>query len=108
MVLMADDDPEDCLPAAEAFLETGAEAAFFCVLDGIELMNHLTEHLLRGKRTPSPILPDLNMPRKDGWHALIEIKAEPALKHIPIVILTTSADQKILIRQVRRTKMIRI
>jgi len=91
---MADDDSEDCWLATEAFAESGAMAAFFCVLDGIELMNHLTEHSRsEAKRLPDLILLDLNMPRKNGRQALIEIKAEPALQHIPIVILTTSADQ---------------
>ena len=94
-VLMADDDAEDCWLATEAFAESGAKAAFSCVLDGIELMNHLTE-LSRSNATelPSLILLDLNMPRKDGREAIIEIKAEPALKHIPIVILTTSKEEK--------------
>jgi len=92
-VLMADDDAEDCWLATEAFAESGAKAAFSCVLDGIELMNHLTE-LSRSNATelPSLILLDLNMPGKDGREALIEIKSDPALQHIPIVILTTSEE----------------
>ena len=94
-VLMADDDTEDCWLAAEAFAESGAKAAFSCVLDGIELMKHLAEHSHSDtKRLPDLILLDLNMPRKDGRQALIEIKAEPALQNIPIVILTTSEEQK--------------
>ncbi len=94
-VLMADDDAEDCWLATEAFAESGAKAAFSCVLDGIELMDHLAEHSRsEAKRLPDLILLDLNMPRKDGWQALIEIKSEPALQHIPIVILTTSEEQK--------------
>jgi len=93
-VLMADDDAEDCMLATEAFAESGAKAAFSCVLDGVELMDHLTKHSRsEAKRLPDLILLDLNMPRKDGREALIEIKSEPALQHIPIVILTTSADQ---------------
>jgi CheY-like chemotaxis protein len=91
---MADDDAEDCFLAAEAFAETGTEAAFRCVLDGMELMDHLAEHSRsEPKRLPDLILLDLNMPRKDGRAALIEIKSEPALRHIPIVILTTSQEQ---------------
>ncbi len=94
-VLMADDDAEDCWLATEAFAEIGANAAFCCVLDGIELMNQLTERSgSNARELPSLILLDLNMPRKDGREALIEIKAEPALKHIPIVILTTSKEEK--------------
>jgi CheY-like chemotaxis protein len=94
-VLMADDDPEDCWLAIESFAESGAKAAFSCVLDGIELMNYLTEHSrVEAKRLPDLILLDLNMPQKDGREALIEIKSEPALQHIPIVILTTSEEQE--------------
>ncbi len=93
-VLMADDDTEDCWLATEAFAESGAKAAFSCVLDGIELMNHLKEHSRsEAKRLPDLILLDLNMPRKNGWQALIEIKAESALQHIPIVILTSSQER---------------
>ena len=94
-VLMADDDAEDCLLATEAFAESGAKAAFSCVLDGVELMNQLTEHSRSHSRgLPDLILLDLNMPRKDGWQALVEIKAEPALQHIPVVILTSSQEQE--------------
>jgi CheY-like chemotaxis protein len=95
-VLMADDDAEDCMVASEAFAVSGARAEFSCVLDGMALMNHLTEHLAgRGVQgLPSLILLDLNMPRKDGREALVEIKAESALQHIPVVILTTSEEEK--------------
>ncbi len=93
-VLMANDDPEDCMLASYAFAESGAKVVFSCVLDGIELMNHLTElSRSEAKGLPDLILLDLNMPRKNGWQALIEIKAEPALQHIPIVILTSSQER---------------
>ena len=92
---MADDDAEDCMLAAHAFAESGAKAAFSCVENGMELMDYLSEHSRsEAKRLPDLILLDLNMPRKDGRQALIEIKSEPALQHIPIVILTTSKAQR--------------
>lgn len=95
LVLMADDDAEDCMLATEAFRESGAQAAFACVANGIELMDYLSGHAdPEEKGLPALILLDLNMPRKDGREALLEIKAEPALKNIPIVILTTSEEQK--------------
>lgn len=96
VVLMADDDADDCFLATEAFSESGADAAFSCVKDGIELMDYLDEHLAeRGIRElPKLILLDLNMPRKDGREALLEIIANPALQLIPIIILTTSREER--------------
>jgi len=92
-VLMADDDVEDCMLATEAFEASGAAGAFSCVKDGLELLEVLSERAGSvAEELPRLILLDLNMPRKDGREALVEIKAEPALKHIPIVILTTSRE----------------
>jgi len=95
-VLMVDDDAEDCMLATEAFRESGVKAAFSCVGNVVELTNYLSEYLAaRGaRRLPDLILLDLNMPKKDGRAALVEIKSAPALQHIPIVILTTSQEQK--------------
>jgi CheY-like chemotaxis protein len=94
-VLMADDDAEDCMLATEAFAESGANAAFSCVADGVELMDYLAKRSRSdAKSLPNLILLDLNMPRKDGRKALIEIKSDPALQHIPILILTTSKEEK--------------
>ena len=94
-VLMADDDAEDCFLATEAFKEIGADAALSCVEDGVELMNHLAKLSRHNpEELPKLILLDLNMPRKNGRQALIEIKSEPALQHIPIIILTTSQEKK--------------
>ena len=95
IVLMADDDAEDCMLANEAFDASGAKATFSCVEDGTELMDYLSERF-RSKINglPDLILLDLNMPRKDGREALLEIKAEPAFRNIPIVILSTSKEDR--------------
>lgn len=94
-VLMADDDQEDCMLATEAFRESGLEVAFACVEDGIDLMDYLAERSRsESGALPDLILLDLNMPRKDGRKALVEIKSNPALQRIPIVILTTSEEQR--------------
>lgn len=94
-VLMADDDAEDCMLATEAFMESGARATFSCVEDGMELMEYLALHSSPHTRAlPALILLDLNMPRKDGRAALVEIKSQPLLRSIPIVILTTSREQR--------------
>jgi CheY-like chemotaxis protein len=92
---MADDDAEDCMLAAQAFSESGAKVAFSSVADGVELMDYLSEHSRsEARRLPDLILLDLNMPRKNGWQALSEIKSEPAFQHVPIVILTSSQEQE--------------
>jgi len=94
-VIMADDDEEDCLLATEAFAYSGSDAGFSCVEDGIKLMEYLEDRSRAAPgRLPNLILLDLNMPRKDGRRALLEIQSDPALRHIPIVILTTSKEQR--------------
>lgn len=92
-ILMADDDEDDCFLAKEAFEASGAEAGFSYVENGMELMDYLSERSKSGV-LPDLILLDLNMPRKDGREALLEIKAEAALRDIPIVILSTSGEER--------------
>jgi CheY-like chemotaxis protein len=95
LVLMADDDEDDCFLAKEAFGECGVEAAFSCVGDGVELMGYLFEQCRpEPKRLPNLILLDLNMPQKNGRQALLEIKATPLLRGIPVIIFTTSEEEK--------------
>lgn len=95
-VLMADDDEEDCMLAAEAFAKTGSNAEFSCVEDGFALMEYLSGFPAchAGKQCPDLILLDLNMPRKDGRKALCEIQSDPVLRQIPVVILTTSREER--------------
>ena len=93
-VLMADDD-DDCEFAKEAFSVCCPQTAVDCVLDGMDLMDYLSEHSRSESiGLPQLILLDLNMPRKDGRQALLEIKADPTLREIPIVIFTTSKEEK--------------
>lgn len=98
IVLMADDDPDDCLLVTEAFKETGMAMDLRCVQDGEELMEYLGRQGLYEDTPCSPrpdlILLDLNMPIKDGREALKEIKSRPDLRSIPIVILTTSEEER--------------
>ena len=98
IILMADDDPDDCLMIKEALEESPLACDLYSVEDGEELMDYLNH---RGKysapeTSPSPglILLDLNMPKKDGREALKEIKADQELKRIPIVVLTTSKAEE--------------
>ncbi len=99
-ILMADDDEDDCLLAREALVESRLANDLHIVRDGEELMDYLYQ---RGKYAdwgsaprPGLILLDLNMPKKDGREALREIKSDPLLRQIPIIVLTTSkAEQDI-------------
>jgi CheY-like chemotaxis protein len=90
IILMADDDQEDCLLARIAFEESAMEGEIRFVEDGKELMEYLRNESPR----PDLILLDLNMPRMDGRSALREIKSNQNLKDIPVVILTTSRQEK--------------
>ncbi len=94
-IVMADDDEDDRLLARDAFSECGIEVDLRCVEDGEELLDFL---LRRGAHadapTPSLIILDLNMPRKDGREALAAIKENPALRRIPVVVLTTSKAEE--------------
>jgi CheY-like chemotaxis protein len=100
-ILYADDDAEDRMLVRDAWAENRLANQLHFVEDGEELMDYLRR---RGQYThlsseplPGMILLDLNMPRKDGREALQEIKADPRLRSIPVVILTTSkADEDIL------------
>jgi CheY-like chemotaxis protein len=95
VILIADDDPDDCLLIEEAFKENALEGSFYCVSDGEELLDYLNQRGRFGDPalapSPSLILLDLNMPRKDGREALGEIKADPDTRRIPVVVLTTSS-----------------
>ena len=101
-ILLADDDEEDRMLAADALAESRVVNDFRFVEDGDELLDYLYH---RGRYsdaeqfpTPGLILLDLNMPRKDGREALREIKANPDLRRIPIVVLTTSKAEEDIYR----------
>ena len=94
-ILMADDDEEDRFFAKEALEASGTTAVLSAVEDGIQLMDCLLRSSPpKSHKLPNLILLDLNMPRKDGREALVEIRAERKLKNIPIVILSTSQEEE--------------
>ena len=98
-ILMADDDDDDRRLTREALLEGRLANDLRFVENGEELMDYLRHQgKYIGKEAPRPglILLDLNMPRKDGRTVLKEIKSDPELRQIPVVVLTTSqADEDI-------------
>ena len=100
-ILMADDDCDDRMMAADAMRESRLSNTFRCVEDGQELMEYLTrtgKYAVQDAPRPGLILLDLNMPRKDGRQALEEIKSDPDLRRIPVVILTTSKTEEDVLR----------
>jgi CheY-like chemotaxis protein len=94
LILMADDDDDDRLLAQDALKESGVGGDLRFVENGEELMDYLryrgSYKSAAAAPRPSLILLDLNMPLKDGREALREIKSEPELRRIPVVVLTTS------------------
>jgi two-component system response regulator len=101
-ILVAEDDPDDRLLIEDAFREARVSNPITFVNDGVELMEYLQR---KGQFTdqsdgfmPGLILLDLNMPRMDGREALKEIKADPNLKRIPVIALTTSKEEEDIFR----------
>ena len=100
-ILLADDDSDDRMLARDALAESRLANDLRFVQDGEELMDYLyRRNKYSNEEAPRPglILLDLNMPRKDGREALREIKSDPNLRHIPIVVLTTSKAEEDIYR----------
>jgi CheY-like chemotaxis protein len=97
-ILMVEDNPGDARLTREALKESKVCNNLHHVRDGVEAMEFLRKEGEFGDApTPDIILLDLNLPRKDGRQVLAELKASPRLKHIPVVVLTTSeAEQDIV------------
>lgn len=101
-ILVADDDADDRMLINDAFEEAHLSNPIDFVEDGVDLLDHLKR---RGKYAdlvdqalPGIILLDLNMPRLDGRGALAEIRSDPVLKKIPVVVLTTSQSEEDIIK----------
>ena len=101
-ILLADDDPDDRQMTQEALAESRLANEMHVVEDGEELLDYLFRRNKYAKLAKEPlpglILLDLNMPRKDGREALKEIKANPDLRRIPVVVLTTSKAEEDILR----------
>jgi CheY-like chemotaxis protein len=98
-VLLVEDDPGDVLLTREAFDYNKVGNRLHVVSDGEEAMDFLYRRGAHGK-APSPdlVLLDLNLPRKDGMEVLAEVKADPRLRTIPVVVLTTSEAEEDILR----------
>lgn len=99
-ILIADDDTDDRLFVEKAFRQSGYTQAIKFVEDGEELMEYLYRYgRYNDQNAPWPnlLILDLNMPRKNGFQALGEIKDDPKLRRLPVVVMTTSsADEDVL------------
>ena len=98
-ILLVEDNEPDAVLTQEAFKEAKISNSLYVAEDGVEALEFLRK---QGKfaNVPRPdlVLLDLNLPRKDGRAVLEEIKADPSLSSIPVVILTTSSDERDIIR----------
>jgi CheY-like chemotaxis protein len=101
-ILLADDDEEDRAMTEEALNESRLANEVRFVADGEELTDYLFRRAdyADPQRSPVPglILLDLNMPKKDGREVLAELKSDPRLRQIPVVVLTTSKAEEDIIR----------
>ncbi len=101
-ILIADDDPDDRMLTRDALEESRLANDLRFVEDGEELMDYLHRRgpfaLPEASPRPGLILLDLNMPKKDGREALREIKHDPELRQIPIIVLTTSKAEEDICR----------
>ena len=94
-ILLVEDNLADIRLIQEAFKGTAAQVEVVVVRDGIAAMSYLRqEGEYLNATLPDLVLLDLNLPKKDGREVLAEIKADPQLKRIPVVILTTSLNEE--------------
>ena len=94
-VLLVEDDPGDVLIAQEALAAGRLSTELHVVTDGVEAMSYLhRDGDYSSARRPDLILLDLNLPKKSGHEVLAEVKEDPELRRIPVVVLTTSQAQE--------------
>jgi CheY-like chemotaxis protein len=92
-LFLADDDKDDCLLFKDALEELPVMTRLTTVHDGEQLMNLLTEGQ---EHLPHVLFLDLNMPRKNGFECLTEIKTNEKLKRLPVIIFSTSYEQDVV------------
>ncbi len=98
-VLLVEDDPGDILMTKEAFQHYKIRNELHVVTDGEQALEYLHQTGdYAGAPRPSLVLLDLNLPRRDGLEVLAELKQDPALRVIPVVILTTSQAEEDILR----------
>src|SRR6185295_4050117 len=92
-ILLADDDTDDCIFFKAAVKEFSMATTLSTVHDGEQLMELLTKE---GNELPDVLFLDLNMPRKNGFECLSEIKQNKNLEHLPVIMFSTSFEQEVV------------
>lgn len=95
IIFLADDDVDDCDLFEDALNEVSDDVTLKTAGDGIKLMTILVDTV---PPAPDVIFLDLNMPRKNGFECLAEIKSDSKLKDIPVIIFSTSAEKEFIDR----------
>ena len=94
-ILLVEDNPGDVRLTQEALGEAKVRNNLAVARDGVEALSYLRrEPPFEDATRPDMVLLDLNLPRKDGREVLAEIKADPELRRLPVVVLTTSSAEK--------------
>jgi len=95
-ILLVEDCPSDVRLIREALRDTPVAVRITVARDGVEAMDHLRRSEHGTANRPDLILLDLNLPRKNGREVLSEVKSSPTLKHIPVLVMTSSrADEDV-------------
>jgi CheY-like chemotaxis protein len=98
-ILLVEDNEDDILLEEEALAEAKLVNLMHIVRDGEEALAYLRRQgKYRNAPMPGLILLDINMPKKNGFEVLNEIKADPSLMHIPVIILTTSENEADIVK----------
>jgi CheY-like chemotaxis protein len=102
-ILLAEDNEDDVLMIREAFEDAKLTNIIDVVSDGEQAMRYLRRQPPHEKaRMPDLVLLDINMPRKDGFEVLEEVKGDAQLRHLPVVMLTTSHREEDVVRSYSR------
>jgi len=102
-ILLAEDNEDDVLMIQEAFDEANLTNIIDVVSDGEQAMRYLRRQPpYEGARLPGLVLLDINMPRKDGFEVLEEVKGDARLRHLPVIMLTTSHREEDVVRSYSR------